>query len=121
MGSRIGENVYYTDFDPDEVPEEWGDSGHHRLRASSSGDEKQGPFAWIPVRYGQWVSEAALWTIWENVGELSTRTDCVMLCIDGEQLAKTLKPYEKAFVDTAIYARDWVAHMNHSVCTDLGM
>merc|ERR1712113_675700 len=91
-----------------DIPEEFGDLDDptgtlHGLGSQSMDSGRSITIPRLDVKRGQWVCEAAIWAVWENVGELISITEVVMLCVDATQLAKVLKEYEKAFVDTSLY------------------
>merc|ERR1711920_723611 len=41
--------------------------------------------------YGQWISEAALWVLWENAGRLIADNNCSLVHVDAVPLAHCLR------------------------------
>jgi len=66
----------------------------------------------VTVPSGQWVSEAVLWTVWENCGQLSSSTDATLLGILVEPFMKVMRSHEHALIEAAIYAKSFVEVLN---------
>lgn len=85
---------------------------------SESGDEDYD----VAVQPGRWLSEAALWTPWENCGQLSATANALLLGLMVEPFMKVMRSHEHSMVDTAVYAKAFVDILNqtHVKClTDL--
>mmetsp|Transcript_19487 Transcript_19487/g.52230 ORF Transcript_19487/g.52230 Transcript_19487/m.52230 type:complete len:804 (+) Transcript_19487:68-2479(+) len=74
----------------------------------------------VPISGGMWLSEAALWTVWEHCGELVAQSDAYLLSLDALEFARLLKEYECAHVHAALYARAFVHFLNSDqrLCSD---
>merc|ERR1719162_2262530 len=65
------------------------------------------------VRPGLWLSEAALWTTWENCGVLRSDPDpCGLLAIGSEELGGALREHPKALADAVLHAKRFLADLN---------
>lgn len=64
---------------------------------------------------GQWLTEAALWTRWENCGDLFVVTPASFLAMGTNELASAAQEHERALVDVANYAQRYVKNLNHDV------
>lgn len=67
-----------------------------------------------------WISEVALWAIWENTGKFIADAGCVLLALDAQELAKVCFFSKLVVDDAASYAAAFVVTANHVGCTDLG-
>jgi len=74
----------------------------------------------VTVMKGKFISEPALWSHWENVGELSSTVGGHLLTLEVVDLVKTIKLYEKAYFLALLYAQEFLDNMNEFGCTDLG-
>jgi hypothetical protein len=85
-------------------------SGWRKLRsgvaemASDSGEELIGK--------ARWVSEAALWTTWENCGELTSSGHSLLVAVSAEKFGRVVSLYRQANHSCALYARDFVEQLN---------
>lgn len=67
-------------------------------------------FAVLP---GEWISEAALWTEWENCGELRAVETCAVVAVDADAFGETLRDHTTALVvDVVPYARQFIKDLN---------
>lgn len=65
------------------------------------------------VGAGRWLCEAALWTTWENCGELIAGNGCgKILTVRVEGLMSTLRSHELAKAQAVFYARQFVQELN---------
>lgn len=71
----------------------------------------------VPVLPGHWLCEAALWTVWENLGELLAAENGSVCALDVEEFAAVIKEHLHALVDVVNYARNFVAKLNHEMIT----
>jgi len=75
----------------------------------------------LKINVGTMVCEAALWTLWQNVGDLSSRKDSRLIAVIQSVLKDALSHHEEALVYASRYAQDYVSKMNENGCTDLGL
>merc|ERR1719240_449355 len=66
---------------------------------------------------GRWLSEASLWTVWENHGQLSSTSDAgkddgTLLGIEVEPFLKVMKSHENSLIEAAVYAKSFVDVLN---------
>merc|ERR1712118_381950 len=45
------------------------------------------------VEPGDWISEAALWTEWQNCGELRAMDTCAVVAVDAHTFSETLRDH----------------------------
>merc|ERR1719221_2438082 len=64
------------------------------------------------VLAGMWLCEAALWTLWENVGRLEAITNCGMLILETDKFAHAMGEFVSARKLVVSYARRFVAELN---------
>lgn len=63
------------------------------------------------VTEGMFVSEAALWCNWTNMGNLAAEGACRLLSVDAEVMAQTVMQHKAAYVRVAAYAARFVDEM----------
>jgi len=63
------------------------------------------------VEFGQWLSEAALWTRWEHRGQLTTLTGASLLAISACAFAKLLQRCITAHAFAVIHAKKFLADL----------
>jgi len=68
----------------------------------------------IPLSTGYTLAEGALWTTWNNYGNLYASTDCVVLSIDSCDFFDAI-PDQSVLLHTTQYARMYVKHLNESL------
>merc|ERR1712232_241617 len=73
------------------------------------------------MQRGNWLSEAALWTVWQNTGELKSLSYGVVLGLGAKELVEAVKRFPRAHMDASIYGGKFVQTMNDAGCTDLGL
>jgi len=74
----------------------------------------------VAVNGGQWVSEAALWTLWEYCGEFMTVVDSTLLALDTSQFSAVISRHVAAYYYAARYARIFVRNLNRcEECSDV--
>eukprot|EP00929_Paragymnodinium_shiwhaense_P017837 TRINITY_DN12762_c0_g1_i3.p1 TRINITY_DN12762_c0_g1~~TRINITY_DN12762_c0_g1_i3.p1 ORF type:complete len:791 (-),score=112.70 TRINITY_DN12762_c0_g1_i3:367-2739(-) len=64
------------------------------------------------VRPGQWLSEAALWTLWKHTGELCGELDGTILALDAEELVAAARGHRSIAAEIAYYANKFVKALN---------
>merc|ERR1712014_392956 len=64
------------------------------------------------VQRGNWLSEAALWTVWQNTGELKGMSYSVVLALDESRFSDAVKLFPKVHFQVSIYAGRFVHAMN---------
>jgi hypothetical protein len=96
----------------------------HKMGTDPQASESEGEQPAEPVEAAisslTWLSEAALWTVWEHCGELIAQSDAYLLSLDSQKFAVLLKEYECAHVHAALYARAFVKFLNSDgrACAD---
>jgi len=62
------------------------------------------------------ISEASLWLVWDNVGELSAASDSDLLALYTGEFARVIMLYEKALVHACQYAQKFFTlHSEHNL------
>jgi len=64
------------------------------------------------IDVGKWVSEAALWAVWNHRGLLTAREDSAMYYVDTREFQVIVNNYEIVFQDPGDYAREFVRSLN---------
>lgn len=62
----------------------------------------------VQVIKGEWVSEAVLWTTWENTGELLCSLEGNLLALPAQEFGEMIQTYPGAHFETAMYARAFI-------------
>jgi len=68
---------------------------------------------------GCFVSEAALWTVWEHMGDLSAVGDCGTCVLDTNKFAKVIKQHPYAHWMSVMYARQFIIKINQRRMSDI--
>eukprot|EP00929_Paragymnodinium_shiwhaense_P022913 TRINITY_DN14491_c0_g1_i2.p1 TRINITY_DN14491_c0_g1~~TRINITY_DN14491_c0_g1_i2.p1 ORF type:complete len:773 (-),score=75.49 TRINITY_DN14491_c0_g1_i2:438-2696(-) len=71
------------------------------------------------VRLGQWLSEPALWTVWEHRGELAGHLESSLLTIDVEALMNVAQLHDKGSSFLTLYARKFVSVLQERAESDM--
>jgi len=64
------------------------------------------------VASGQWVSEAALWTPWENRGDLTVITEGRLLALSTTEFVEVVSQFTAVLLEVSRYAKRFVQEMN---------
>merc|ERR1712217_1017784 len=85
----------------------------------SQADTEQDPEAELIVR-AQWLSEPAVWMMWENQGRLLAETHSCLLALDGVTFAQELLAFKEVYALAVVYGRDVLKDTrSRSTLTDL--
>lgn len=71
------------------------------------------------VEYGQWLSEAALWTLWAHRGSLQARSECRLLALDAQRFVNIATTYPESHVQ--VYAEHFVNSLNQDASDAFGL
>lgn len=88
---------------------------YRKRRSSKDAPRDEGRF----LEQGQWLCEAALFTLWAHVGTSRAITDSRTLRIDPDLFAVVVARDPHAYIKTAEYAMSYVKHLNTLERTDL--
>jgi len=100
----------------------------HRMRFVASGSLRYAPRSPSSctalesqrVVDGQWLSEAALWTLWQHRGNLFAASDGLILALLVDCFASVVRQHEVVHNDAAKYAAKFIEAMNSAAaCSDL--
>uniref|UniRef100_A0A7S0A433 Ion transport domain-containing protein n=1 Tax=Pyrodinium bahamense TaxID=73915 RepID=A0A7S0A433_9DINO len=73
------------------------------------------------LRKKQWISEAALWTVWENQGKLKAVTPSTLFVINAEAFQKLVFCYRGFQWVSTMYARQFILQVNEPGASDIMM
>jgi len=67
----------------------------------------------VPIKPGEWVCEAVLWTAWMHAGTLRAVTDCTLVALNAERFQKIVSAFPTDHARK--YAENFVAALNWNV------
>jgi len=98
-------------------------SAHLMAKFALATKDTKNPFGSQRVTATNWLSEAAIWTIWTHVGgcRVISRKRVKLLLVDSHAMKTTILKYRDAYHEVLLYGLYFVEMMNRYICTDIGV
>lgn len=71
------------------------------------------------VLHGEWSCEAAMWTYWIHCGHMRAKSECTLLVLDAQTVAKISTQFQASVAFAQRYGHGFVKHLNNCEYEDL--